>query len=128
MCNMDYAMFRSEAQKHGLTVERGNTYPYFYFDLNQGSLCVQQSPEKIYELVCLAMQYADSPDYGEHNALLSLVTEWSGEGFDLTSSNIHQPKCIYWHRPYYTQARQHPEKWITLKNWLAREGFAVNIA
>ncbi|MFY9463416.1 MAG: hypothetical protein WAP52_04530 [Candidatus Sungiibacteriota bacterium] len=124
---MDYAAFRAEAKEQGLiVVGRTDTKPYFYFDLNQGSLISEQSATKVVALINLARRYADSADYGEHNALLSLVTEWNGEDFDRTSGNAHQPSFVHWHRPYYTNARQNPEKWITLESWLTGEGFTIS--
>jgi len=98
--------FRKEAKKAGLALEYHLHVNVFVFDLNMGEIITLQVPEKVMALVQLAREYAAHDSYGEHNALLQLVTPRDEVG----------SSCCYWHRPYYV--RYDPATWITLKEWL----------
>ena len=68
--------FRSLAEKAGLIADYDNIQPgtkFYNLPLGHGVIVlIDPTPERLYELLKLARQCADSKDYGEHNIMLRL--------------------------------------------------------
>ncbi len=86
---------------------------YFFFDLNQGPLWMEPNPKDVLRLIQYSRKLVIDEGYGEHNALLQLVTP-----FKLIGVNSYTE----WQRPYYTSALQERHNWISLAAWLASNG------
>lgn len=115
MCYDDFKL-RDEAVKLGLKVDsRTHDGRVFYYDLNYGQIYGSTDPDKVFALVKLARKCASFDGDGEHNALLNLVARKDELG-DESSGRV----C--WHRVYYTNARNEPDAWISLRDFLTNNG------
>lgn len=102
--------FRALAVCTGLIADRNHRpqESHFFFDLNQGGIySASQNPEQILQLVYTARMCAPDEGYGEHNALLQLVTRVSELG----------SHSVYWNRSYHVNADNKTE-WVSLAEWL----------
>ena len=104
------------SSSHGEDIE-GIT---FFFDLNQGQLYTSADTTKIFRLVQISRDYADSDGYGEHNALLRLVADKT----DLSKGSGN----VSWKRPYHVDAHSNPDKWVALRKFLEDAGCDVHTA
>lgn len=88
------------------------------FDLSFGVLRGPAEPAKVKQLVELALRHASSRSYGQHLALLQLVTE-RRELEEFRSGALPR---LFWRKPYHTTARTEPDRWVSLRTWLSDNG------
>lgn len=118
--------FREEALRRELILPIGSSEPSYFFDLNQGSLRTKQSLETVWNLVRLARTYADSADYGEHNAMLHLVAKKSNLEQMSSPDDKLAFRTLSWSREHHVNPSGDPEiekRYVSLQTILEQNGY-----
>ncbi len=108
------ARFRETAQQRGLTVTEKIAPRFFKFELTHGEIHVVPKPDKVFDLLGMAREFASNPDFGDHKALLRHAALRD----DLLDSPI-----VVWVKGGSPLVKRDPKNWVMLEDWLKEHGY-----